>query len=165
MVLDPLLRQPLAPWWKQLLAILIDGAIIGVAYAFVFIAIGVALAHNQSTNPSNGTASPGAVVVGLLLLWLLMSIPAGIYYGAMNGSRRGQTVGKMALNIAVRDANCGSPIGFGRAFGRYMLTVLFTVLLYIPAILDYLWPLWDGRRQSWHDKAVPSVVVDLRPQW
>jgi uncharacterized RDD family membrane protein YckC len=163
MVLDPVLRQPLAPWWKRLLAILIDGAIIGVAYFFVFIAIGVALAHNQSTTPSNGTASPAAVVGGLLFLWLLMSLPAGIYYGAMNGSRRGQTVGKMALNIAVRDANYGSPIGFGRAFGRYMLTVLFTVLLYIPAILDNLWPLWDGRRQSWHDKAVHSVVVDLRP--
>ena len=157
-----MLRQPLAPWWKRLLAILIDGAILGVGYAIVLVVIAIA-AGNQTNTPSNSTAPAGSVIAGLVFFWLLMSVPAGIYYGAMNGSRRGQTVGKMALSIAVRDANYGSPIGFGRAFGRYLLTVLFTVLLYVPAILDYLWPLWDDRRQSWHDKAVRSVVVDLRP--
>ncbi|MDE3087467.1 MAG: RDD family protein [Acidobacteriota bacterium] len=162
MVVDPVLHQPLAPWWKRLLAILIDGAILGVGYGIVL--VGLALANaNETTTPSTPNAPAGSVIAGLVFFWLVMSVPAAIYYGAMNGSRRGQTVGKMALNIAVRDANYGSPIGFGRAFGRYLLTVLFTLLLYIPAILDYLWPLWDERRQSWHDKAVRSVVVDLRP--
>ena len=33
-------------------------------------------------------------------------------------------------------------------------------LLLIPGLLDVLSPLWDGRRQTWHDKAVNSVVVD-----
>jgi len=29
----------------------------------------------------------------------------------------------------------------------------------IPAILDYLWPLWDRKKQALHDKVVGSVVV------
>ena len=81
----------------------------------------------------------------------------------MNGSRRGQTVGKIALGIAVRDARTGGPIGFWRALGRNAITVVFRLLLYIPYILDSLAPLWDARRQAWHDKVVHSVVVDLKP--
>jgi hypothetical protein len=29
----------------------------------------------------------------------------------------------------------------------------------VPGLVDHLWPLRDSRRQSWHDKAVRSVVV------
>jgi hypothetical protein len=29
----------------------------------------------------------------------------------------------------------------------------------IPAVLDYLWPLWDRRNQALHDKVVSSVVI------
>ncbi len=46
-------------------------------------------------------------------------LPLALYYGIMNGSRRGQTVGKMALGIAVRDARTGQRIGFlAAALGR-----------------------------------------------
>jgi hypothetical protein len=27
------------------------------------------------------------------------------------------------------------------------------------ALLDYLWPLWDGRNQTLHDKVANSIVV------
>ena len=99
----------------------------------------------------------------LFVVWLAASIPAAIYYAAMNGSRRGQTVGKMALGIAVRDARTGGPIGFWRALGRNLITVVFEALFSIPYILDSLAPLWDARRQAWHDKVAHSVVVDLKP--
>ena len=97
------------------------------------------------------------------MLWLVVAVPAALYYAIMNGSRRGQTVGKMALGIAVRDARNGEPIGFWRALGRYVITLVFSVALYVPYILDSLAPLWDGRRQAWHDKVAHSVVIDLKP--
>jgi uncharacterized RDD family membrane protein YckC len=31
--------------------------------------------------------------------------------------------------------------------------------MYIPWILDGLWPLWDAKNQMWHDKVATSVVV------
>ncbi|MEY4173609.1 MAG: hypothetical protein RI900_774, partial [Actinomycetota bacterium] len=26
--------------------------------------------------------------------------------------------------------------------------------------LGYLWMLWDGEKQTWHDKVVGSIVID-----
>jgi len=118
--------------------------------------------HNLNTT-NNPPASGGQVLGGLIASSLLFSIPAGIYFAVMNGSRRGQTVGKMALGIAVRDARTGAPIGFWRGLGRFAITLVFEALLYIPYVLDSLAPLWDSRRQAWHDKVVHSVVVDLKP--
>jgi len=34
-----------------------------------------------------------------------------------------------------------------------------TAFYTLPGVIDAFWPLWDGRRQSRHDKTVRSVVV------
>ena len=47
--------------------------------------------------------------------------------------------------------------------GRYAITMLFYVVLIVPFIIDNLSPLWDGRRQAWHDHVVHSVVVERNP--
>jgi len=130
----------------------------------LFALIGVTVSTNSNApSGSTTTTSAGGAVAAVIFVWLFLALPAAFYYGVMNGSRRGQTVGKMALSISVRDARTGMPIGFGRAFGRYWITVLFSVLLVVPVLIDYLSPLWDGRRQAWHDKVITSVVVDLNP--
>ncbi len=158
-----MIHQPLAPWWKRLIAILLDGVVLFFAI-FIIALVAAALAGNHTNNSTNNTnVSGGAVVGALFVLWIAASIPAAIYYAAMNGSRRGQTVGKMALGIAVRDARTGGPIGFWRALGRNLIAVVFEVFFSIPYILDSLAPLWDARRQAWHDKVAHSVVVDLKP--
>ena len=40
---------------------------------------------------------------------------------------------------------------------------VFYIFLVIPYVLDNLAPLWDKRRQAWHDKVAGSIVVDLKP--
>jgi uncharacterized RDD family membrane protein YckC len=163
---DPVLHLPLAPWWKRLVALIIDGLILGLGSVMLVLAIGIIadLARNhQAPTSTTSTTGGGAVVIGFVVLWLLSCIPLAIYYGIMNGSRRGQTVGKMALSIAVRDARTGAKLGFWRAVGRFAITAVFILLLYVPYLVDSLAPLWDKRRQAWHDKVVHSVVVDLKP--
>lgn len=162
---DPVIQQPLAPWWKRLVAILIDGAVLGFGYFVIFLGFGVAVGHRSvSSSPSTPSqSSAGVVIAGLIVLWLIASLPATFYYGVMNGSRRGQTLGKMALSIAVRDARTGGAIGFWRGLGRQLMVVVFMVALYVPYVIDSLAPLWDARRQSWHDKVAHTVVVDLNP--
>jgi uncharacterized RDD family membrane protein YckC len=135
--------------------------VIGLA-SLIIVLIIVAAATSQGTT-NNQPTSGRSVVGAYVALWLLAAIPSAIYYAIMNGSRRGQTVGKMALGIAVRDARTGGPVGFWRALARYLITTLFGIALYIPYILDNLAPLWDARRQAWHDKVAHSVVVDLKP--
>jgi uncharacterized RDD family membrane protein YckC len=160
---DGVLHLPLSPWWKRFLALLIDSMIIGAVLLIVLGIIGAASRHTNSSTTTQHTLPPGQAIIGFVTLFILASIPLMLYYGIMNGSKRGQTVGKMALGIVVRDARTGGPIGFWRGVGRYAITVVFYVVFFIPYVIDNLSPLWDGRRQAWHDHVVHSVVVDRTP--
>jgi uncharacterized RDD family membrane protein YckC len=77
------------------------------------------------------------------------------YYGWLEGSPSGQTVGKRVMNIRVYDFRVGGPIGTGRGIGRYFARIVS----FIPCLLGYFWMLWDKEKQCWHDKLVGSVVV------
>ena len=89
---------------------------------------------------------------------VLFLVPEAIYYTAMIGSRS-QTFGKMALGIKVVDAESSSPIGYARAFSRWLSTAAMRALFTIPSVVDHLWPLRDPRNQALHDKVARSVVV------
>ena len=161
---DPVLFLPLAPWWKRLIAITIDGFVMGTGFFVIVLLIGLAAnSAGQGASSTSRTTSGGTVLVGLIIIYVFALIPSAVYYGVMNGSKRGQTVGKMAMSIAVRDARTGAKIGFWRALGRFLITGVFTALFYVPYIIDSLAPLWDKRRQAWHDKVAHSIVVDLKP--
>jgi uncharacterized RDD family membrane protein YckC len=159
--IDVLLNLNLAPWWKRFVAILVDVAILAVFYVVILMVI-AALSHDSNTSPTTPTPA-ASIIAGLALLFVLLQLPAVLYYGIMNGSKRGQTLGKMAMGIAVRDARTGGPIGFWRGIGRFAISFVFDVILLIPYLIDSLSPLWSSRRQAWHDRVVHSVVIDLRP--
>ena len=93
-----------------------------------------------------------------------------VAYGTLLcGSARGQTVGMMAVGVrAVRDETLGV-LGYGRALARAgsegvlrLINLLF-FLLGLVWILDMLFPLWDKKRQTLHDKVAGSVVLRVRP--
>ena len=67
----------------------------------------------------------------------------------------GQSWGRRIAGIKVVDAEV-KPIGFWRALGRNLLA------LYISAPLfsfGFLWVIWDGQKQAWHDKVFRTYVV------
>jgi uncharacterized RDD family membrane protein YckC len=76
------------------------------------------------------------------------------YYTYFHG-RTGQTPGDAALGIRVVDIDSGEVIGYGRAFGRALVSIVSGLVIAI----GYLWMLWDPRKQTWHDKAVSSLPV------
>jgi uncharacterized RDD family membrane protein YckC len=77
----------------------------------------------------------------------------------LDGSERGATLGKRALKIQVRDATAGGPVGVGKALLRRFVFVILWLPFIIPGLINVLSPLWDKKRQSWHDKATNSVVI------
>jgi uncharacterized RDD family membrane protein YckC len=163
-VRDVPLAVVLASWWKRFVAFLVDSMILAMSYLLAISVIVAAAGHHGTASPSttnNGSGGAGSVVLAIVVAYVLFSLPLALYYGIMNGSRRGQTVGKMALGIAVRDARTGQRIGFWRGVGRYSITVVFALVLLVPYLLDNLAPLWNGRNQAWHDRVAHSVVVDL----
>ncbi|MBV8066059.1 MAG: RDD family protein [Actinobacteria bacterium] len=123
---------PRAGFWRRFAAALIDAIIVGIASGIL-----EAILH--------GVGYLLAVVVGLT------------YYGWLEGSASGQTVGKRGMGIRVYDIRGRGPIGFGRGVGRYFARILSA----IPLFLGYFWMLWDAESQTWHDKLVGTVVVPV----
>lgn len=133
--------RPLASWSQRLGALVIDEVFLFVVTFCAVFALGIRKTF-------------AGALVSLLL--------AGVYYALLNGSEVGQTFGKRAMNIAVRDIGAtGGTIGSQRAAMRYVTIGLFRIVPFFGlfTLLDGLWPLWDGRRQSLHDKIAGSVVV------
>ena len=141
-------RGELASWGRRLAALLVDALILGVVVAATILAAGVP-AEDLRDRLENGST---------LLLVLLFLAPEAIYQTAMIGSRN-QTLGKMALGIEVVDAESRSPIGYARAFRRWLSTAAMRALFTFPTVVDHLWPLRDPKKQTLHDKFARSVVV------
>ena len=140
---------------RRVLAILLDGLILSVPYSIISAGLGVkTIEVDQVTNQF--TVHPGALV----LMTLVSLVVSCVYSGILEGGPHGASVGKMALRIRVGDAETGEPIGFARAaLRRFVYQILF-LPFGILGIINCLSPLWDPRRQAWHDKAVRSVVVN-----
>jgi uncharacterized RDD family membrane protein YckC len=141
-------EHELASWGRRLAALLVDAIVLGLAIAVALFAAGMPVDELRDRLQDGET----------LLFVVLFLIPEGIYYTALIGSRS-QTFGKMALGIKVVDAESRSPIGYPRAFTRWMSTAAMRALFTIPTVVDHLWPLRDRRNQSLHDKFARTVVV------
>jgi uncharacterized RDD family membrane protein YckC len=121
----------LAGFAVRLGAYLIDAIILGIAWGVLTAAL----------------KGPGYAI------GFLVSIAYFVYF---EGGEKGQTLGKSATGIAVRSTSGGS-IGYGRAFLRYIGTIIST----LPIYLGFFWMLWDSDNQTWHDKIANSVVVKV----
>lgn len=153
----------------RFLALLIDG----VVMALFFIPATVALFAgptelSECTVDTDGNVTfgdgasaicegpTGGTIAVAALLGLLAVVGMLLYIAKLEGGPKGQTLGKQALGIRTVDALTGGPIGGGRAIGRYLFKTFISGNI---CLLGYLWAVWDGRKQTWHDKVVTSVVV------
>jgi uncharacterized RDD family membrane protein YckC len=119
-----------AGFWRRFAGALIDAILLGIVSSILKAILG--------TDPGYG--------IGLL-------ITIG-YYTYFHGST-GQTPGNAALSIRVVDKAGGGPIGYGRAFVRWLVSLVSGIVI----LIGYLWMLWDSEKQTWHDKAANSVVI------
>jgi uncharacterized RDD family membrane protein YckC len=141
-------EHELASWGRRLAALLVDVVVLGLVIGATLLAAGIQVDDLRDRIRDGET----------LLVVVLFLIPEAIYYTALIGSRS-QTFGKMALGIKVVDAESRGPIGYPRAFRRWLSTAVLRALFTIPTIVDHLWPLRDPRNQALHDKFARSVVV------
>ncbi|HEV3280116.1 MAG TPA: RDD family protein [Acidimicrobiales bacterium] len=154
--------RPLADWWQRLVAIIIDGLIIGIPHLIVTLAV---------VGSSEGGVFGASWRAGVVLTGIAFAVIGIAYFALLNGSERGQTVGQMALGIAVRDEVNGGSIDPPRAALRILVLYPGIVLGWIPILggVAGLWtlvaglsPLWDRRRQGFHDKVAHTDVIKVR---
>jgi uncharacterized RDD family membrane protein YckC len=138
----------LASWGRRLAALMIDSLILATIVTVTVLAAGVSL--DEMNDRIRGGDS--------LLVLFLVVVPEAIYTTALIGSLN-QTFGKMVVGIKVVDADNRSPIGYRRAFTRWLTTAFLWAMFWVPGILDHLWPLRDDRNQTFHDKFARSLVV------
>jgi uncharacterized RDD family membrane protein YckC len=119
-----------AGFWRRFAAALIDGILLGIVSGILQAVVG----------PGGGYGLGTLVTIG--------------YFVYFHGTT-GQTPGDAALSIRVVGKDDGAPIGYGRAFVRWLVSLVSGVVI----LLGYLWMLWDSEKQTWHDKAANSVVV------
>jgi uncharacterized RDD family membrane protein YckC len=142
-------RADYASWGRRVGAYLLDSLVIAVPLIAIIVLALVAGDPGDKNDASWG-------IIGIA--YLLTIVAPFVYFTVMHGRESGQSLGKRWVGIRVVDDSTGSSIGYGRAFGRYAMAFVFWIVV-IPAILDFLWPLWDQKNQALHDKVVGSVVV------
>lgn len=146
----------LASWGSRVGAYLIDALILLAVLAVgILVIVGIAAA-NKTAGIVLG------IIIGIALVVVLLAYAP--YLLAREGARNGQTYGKQAVNIRVMRDN-GQPMDLGQGFLREFVVkgLLFgtvgSFFLYIPTLLDLLWPLWDDQDRALHDMVVTTHVV------
>lgn len=136
-------RAPLAGFGRRAVALLLDTAILFVAYVL----IGVLLIS---------LGAPESVSVGAAYLIGLVYYPLG-----WSGRSEGQTFGMRGLDIEIVGRD-GEFISLWRAFGRFLAASVSAV----PLGLGFWWAIWDKQNQTWHDKIAGTWVrrVDYSPR-
>jgi uncharacterized RDD family membrane protein YckC len=169
---------PLAGFGARLGAYLIDGVVfivlsmaVMIPAAFAMIAWVGSLASQVETDPVTGeiTNSPdaalfvGPLIIGYVFIFVAMIGLSYVYYVELFPSRRGVTLGKRALGLAlIRLDDPSAPITRGVAGKRWLVQYIVGVIVPFFNWIDGLWQLWDKPfQQCLHDKAAGTVVVKL----
>ena len=107
-----------------------------------------------------------AVLGASALVALAMNFVAASLYGALLLALwNGQTVGMRLFHLTAVDAGTRAPVTMRQAFIRsltaqaFVALEIFGILGSLLQVADLLWPLWDKRNQTLHDKVGKTVVL------
>ncbi|WP_192498791.1 RDD family protein [Ornithinimicrobium pratense] len=165
--------QPLAGWWHRVLARLIDGILLGIVGFLVVMPLaapdftdnlGTWMDDVLTTAQAGSTMAP-TMPAGLesdLFRITMASLIFGLVYEIGMVHLFGGTVGKLitGLRVRLRETPGNPTLGAAAIRGAiYQLLPQIPYLGWIATLLNYLWPLWDPKRQALHDKAAKTNVV------
>jgi uncharacterized RDD family membrane protein YckC len=149
-------RWEYAGFGVRFLANLWDGATITVVALAADLLVDRLILRRPSTF-FNSAGSFG-VADSLICAWFLWNLTYLV--GAT-----GQSWGRRVVGLKVVSTD-GHIIGFWRSLGRN----LFALFISGPILdLGFLWIIWDGKKQAWHDKVFRTYVLrrvslDEKPQ-
>ncbi len=157
---------PYAQWGTRVGGYLIDLVIfipVLLVLGLVFKHTHVLVMHVNTTR--NGVETRRTFSLLSVVVFGLINLA---YVTVLCGGPRGQTVGMMAVGIRVVRDETLVQVGYARALGRALVQGVFsfigTVLFFLIVVwlLDMLFPLWDKKRQTLHDKIAGTVVLRSR---
>jgi len=144
-----------ASWGNRAVGFIIDGLLVGVGMAILYFFAAAMLAGIAGLA---GHGAFGGMCCMFFLLFPVATLLVGLYNGVYLIALRGYSIGQGVVHIKVVDA-AGNLLSQGTAFLRLVVRVGLSFVPFLP-LLDMLWPLWDERGQTLHDKAVNCYVVN-----
>jgi uncharacterized RDD family membrane protein YckC len=144
-----------ATWATRVPGYLIDNLLVGVAMLVIYMVAGGILTGLARVA---GEEAAGGTCCLLILLFPLATLAVGFYNRVLLISQRGYSIGQGIVHVKVIDAR-GQLLSGSTAFIRLLAQAGFGFVPFLP-LLDLLWPLWDERRQTLHDKAVGCYVIN-----
>lgn len=170
----PAQGQPVryAGWWQRVGGSILDVLICLIPLIIVSMVLSLMLLGlfvGDSENNAGFAYRAGTFSFSSLLGVIAYAAVFGPYDVLTHSKRQGQTIGKSAVSIRLVDANTGQVPATGAIATRVGFKVGLRIVGIIPfvgwimlpiALLDWLWPLWDPRKQTLHDKIANTVVVE-----
>ena len=147
----PLATNPqLSGWWRRVGATIVDDVLLFIPSYLVVVIIG----------------SVAGSIIGVLGGLALEAV----YMVELLARPAGQTIGNRLVATRVRDAMTGQAVttqqalrrwGFVAAYGLFGLTgsTLGTSVVGILGLVDCLYPLFNTRKQTLHDKFAGTIVL------
>lgn len=91
-------------------------------------------------------------------LYLFVFVILVLYNPVLESGKKQGTWGKQIVGIKIVNASNNSTISFWQSLGRQVSITLIAIIP-LGVVLDHLAPLWDAKKQTWHDKIAGSIVV------
>ncbi|CAN5142731.1 hypothetical protein BH09ACT10_BH09ACT10_02530 [soil metagenome] len=159
---------PFASWWSRVGASILD-ALIVIAIVIIPFVVGTAIAfkdaetrevYDSNTGDTITEITGGVSALGIVIMILsgFLYLGVSIWNSGVRQGKTGQSLGKKIVGIKVVKVADGQVLGTGTGILRMIMNYILGNLCFI----NYLWPLWDDKKQTWHDKIVGSVVLQAQ---
>ncbi|HKE24140.1 MAG TPA: RDD family protein [Bryobacteraceae bacterium] len=145
-----------ASWGSRAIGFIVDGLLIGIGMALLYLPL-AGIVASLGTGVA-GHSFGGGLCCMFIVLFPLATLLIGLYNGVYLIAQRGYSIGQGLVKVKVVDVN-GNLLTQGTAFIRLLVRAALGFVPFLP-LLDLLWPLWDQRGQTLHDKAVSCYVVN-----
>lgn len=140
----------LAGWWRRVGATITDEVILFLPATMLFFLVNAV------------AGSLAGAFAGIAL--------GGVYMVKLLASPHGQTLGNRTVTTQVRDALTGGAISTQQALKRWGFVALYSVfetigqpsvtyIVTLIGVIDCLYPLFNARKQTLHDRFAGTLVV------
>ena len=155
--------QEAASWWTRGKAAIVDFLIFLAVCLIpgVLIITSFVVAYDDFWEEFDFSGGPTTLLVLGILMGIAALVWSGWFFGYCQGNT-GTTPGKRSQGICLVDAESGKVPGGARGVGRWLVPGLvggITGIGNIIELIDYLWPIWDPKKQRLIDKVFKTRVV------
>lgn len=150
-----------AGFWLRVVAAIIDGLVISIPMAPIWLIMMASLIPDIMQHPDNPFSFVSVAIPRILFFAVLHVLLSWLYWSLMESSSWQATLGKKALGLFVADLQ-GNRVTFARASGRFFAgrgTLLFLSLGGLYFMIDCICAGFTEKKQAIHDMIASCLVL------